>query len=350
VEVSGRAPVRNLRLKAVSPTAAPWLSPRRPRRSSPEGAAPETLAAAHPLRPVKVPAWFRAAFQVTSALAPGAAARWAGKLFFTPPRARVRPEERAALATGRRFAFEVRHQEVAGWTWGEGPTVLLAHGWGGHAGQLTVAAAALAAAGFRAVAIDAPAHGQSAGEVSSLLHFADAIERAAALCGPLRGLLGHSFGAAGAMLTMARATALNSPAAPAIDLRAVLVAAPAAFDSYWWRFRAGLGVSDRVWRRMMRDAEAWLQVSFEGLTPAALAPALKTPVLMIHDRQDRELPFDESVRLARAWPGAELHATLGLGHLRILRDAGVLARAIQFIRGQEPTEARPEGPTEGRDP
>ena len=49
------------------------------------------------LRPVQVPGWFRAGFRVAGALAPGAAARLARRLFFTPPRAAMRPEERAVL-------------------------------------------------------------------------------------------------------------------------------------------------------------------------------------------------------------------------------------------------------------
>src|ERR1700730_12698450 len=89
------------------------------------------------LRPVPVPAWFRAGFRVAGAVAPGAAARLARKLFFTPPRASMRDEERAMLACGEPFALDVRGQRVAGRAWGEGPTVLLVHGWGGHAGQMT---------------------------------------------------------------------------------------------------------------------------------------------------------------------------------------------------------------------
>jgi len=84
------------------------------------------------LRPVPAPSWLRAGMRLASAFAPGTAARIAGKLFFTPRHARVRDAEREVLARGELFSLAVRGDRVVGRAWGEGPTVLLAHGWGGH--------------------------------------------------------------------------------------------------------------------------------------------------------------------------------------------------------------------------
>ena len=56
-------------------------------------------------------------------------------------------------------------------------------------------------------------------------------------------------------------------------------------------------------------------------------------VLVLHDEADEIIPFAESGQIVAAWPGAVLHATHGLGHNRILRDAGVIGDAIEFIKG-----------------
>jgi pimeloyl-ACP methyl ester carboxylesterase len=274
------------------------------------------------LRPVPVPAWFRAGFRVAGAVAPGAAARLARKLFFTPPRAPMRDEERAMLACGEPFALEVGGQRVAGRAWGEGPTVLLVHGWGGHAGQMTPLVGPAVAAGFRAVAIDLPGHGESAGRVSSLVHFAAALERATALWKPVGGLVAHSFGAAACTYAMSRGMPVG---------RAVFFAPPARFDSFWTRFRAGVGVSDEVWRRMMGASERWLGLRFDGIAPIDLAPRMTVPLLVLVDPSDREIPFEEGAELAACWPGSVLHRAEGLGHLRILRDEGCVSEAIRFL-------------------
>ena len=43
------------------------------------------------------------------------------------------------------------------------------------------------------------------------------------------------------------------------------------------------------------------------------------------------IPFVEGRNIAADWPGARLHATRGLGHNRILRDAEVVRLAVEFI-------------------
>jgi pimeloyl-ACP methyl ester carboxylesterase len=276
------------------------------------------------LRPVPAPPWLRTGMQVASTLAPGAAARLARKLFFTPRRARLRDDERAVLTRGELFSFEVNGQRVAGHAWGAGPALLLAHGWGGHAGQMTALVDPIVAAGFRAVAIDLPGHGASAGSVSSLVHFASALRRAGSLFGPVRGIAAHSFGAAGATYAISSGLGVE---------RAVFFAPPFGFESFWLRFRAGVGVSPAVMDRMLRDAEAWLDVRFDHIAPADLAPRMTAPLLILHDPDDREVPFDEGAELARRWPGAQLRPAPGLGHLRLLKDAGCVAAAVEFLAG-----------------
>jgi len=274
------------------------------------------------LRPVPAPSWLRAGMRLASAFAPGAAARVARKLFFTPRRARVRDAERAVLSRGELFALTVRGDRVVGRAWGQGPTVLLAHGWGGHSGQMTAFVDPLVAAGFRAVALDLPGHGESAGSVSSLVHFSAALSQGGALFGPVHGLVAHSFGAAGSTYALSCGLAAE---------RAVFFAPPAGFESFWVRFRAGVGVSQEVLDRMLRAAEGWLDVRFDSIAPVGLAPRMTTPLLVFHDPEDGAVPFEEGTALARRWPGAELRPAGGLGHLRILRDERCVAEAVRFL-------------------
>ena len=52
--------------------------------------------------------------------------------------------------------------------WGAGPSVLLVHGWEGRGAQLGALVDPLVAAGYRVVALDGPAHGDSPGRLSTL--------------------------------------------------------------------------------------------------------------------------------------------------------------------------------------
>jgi pimeloyl-ACP methyl ester carboxylesterase len=60
--------------------------------------------------------------------------------------------------------------------------------------------------------------------------------------------------------------------------------------------------------------------------------ALDIPGLIIHDRDDRDIPATHAQRLQDAWQNAQLIYTEGLGHNRILRDPAVIAAAVDFLR------------------
>ena len=71
--------------------------------------------------------------------------------------------------------------------------------------------------------------------------------------------------------------------------RAVFLAPPARFESFWMRFQAGAGLSDEAMRRLLRDAERWLEVKFDGISPADLASGMQAPLLVLHGPDDREI-------------------------------------------------------------
>jgi len=69
-----------------------------------------------------------------------------------------------------------------------------------------------------------------------------------------------------------------------------------------------------------------------------VAPRLDAPALIVHDRGDREVPFLSAQSLQRAWKGAELMATEGLGHRKLLVDPAVVERAVRFAVGWDRRE------------
>ncbi|WP_394822510.1 alpha/beta hydrolase [Pendulispora albinea] len=268
------------------------------------------------------PPWFRNGFRLVGAMVPDAAASMGHHLFFTPRGARLRDDERAVLAQGERFSFDVDGSNVIARTWGEGPTVILAHGWGGHSGQMTSLVQAVVAAGYRAVAIDFPGHGESEGRLSSIVHFARALERGAALFSPIHGVIAHSLGAAATTFAMTR------------TLRPTRVAffAPATeFEPMWAQFREDVGVSDVVWQKMQKKAEGWLNVSMRQVFALEHAPRMTAPLLVLHDVADRQVGFEQGEKMAQTWPNAALVRTEQLGHIRILHDPRAIAAAVDFL-------------------
>ncbi len=263
------------------------------------------------------------------AVAPGAAARLAERLWFTPPRPRFDRAASGRHGAARPFALYPGGREVVGWTLGDGPAVLLMHGWGGNAAQLLPLAEALAARGLRAVALDAPAHGASGPSrlgrsQSTFLDFADALLEAQALLGPAVALAAHSGGAVATHLALRAGLAVQ---------RLVLLAPMSRPARYADRYREALGLGAEVDAAWRAQAAARLGFAWDDLDLVRSPPAAPPPTLVIHDRGDREVDFADGESVAERWPGARLVATGGLGHRRLLREPRVVRLAVDFLAG-----------------
>ena len=270
------------------------------------------------------PLWMlRTAFRTVGSVAPGVAARWAETIFCRPPRHEPRPSEEAFLATGERLTVRSEDQDLAVWTWGDGPVVVLVHGWGGRAGRFSSLGGALVEAGFRVVLFDAPAHGASMGRQASLPQFARALREVGAAAGPVYGLIGHSLGGAAVSLAMRKGLPTQ---------RAVLLAAPADVFLFSRAFAEHLKIPPRARDVMQDNLATRLQFRWEELHIPTLAKDLTTPALIIHDLQDSDVPYSHGEEIARAWPGAELYTTTGLGHRALLRNPEVIRRTVGFLK------------------
>lgn len=275
----------------------------------------------------------RTAFRATDTLAPDLARRWAQRLFTTPPRHAAPDAERASVRRACPFSFESAGLKLRAWNWGEGPPVLLAHGWGGRGGQLHGFIAPLLEAGFSVLAFDAPGHGRSEGHTASVPAFARAMEDLSNLRGPFHAIVAHSFGGATAVYAL-------SHGLPAT--RAVIIAAPVSPTDFYRDLLTALGFPEARQAACLRAMERDYGLRLADIHGPTRAAGLRVPGLVIHDASDREVPVAHGEAYAAAWPGARLLRTEGLGHRRILRDPGVIEATMAHLRESAPVAAGPE--------
>lgn len=259
-----------------------------------------------------------AGFSIGSRVAPGLTAVAAERLFFTTRRSAPRPGEREILGS----AEPSRISGMQAWTWGEGPTVLLVHGWNGRATQLGGFVKPLVDSGHRVVAFDASGHGQSPGRRSSLPELADCVYEVADQLGEVYAILAHSLGGAATTLALSRGLEIE---------RAVLISPPADPRRFLEAFGTALGMNEEARKRVQQRVERRLATPMEALRIDRIATSMRTPALIIHDRNDKEVPVEVGQGIANAWPNAELVVTEGLGHQRILRSEYVARVAVRFI-------------------
>ena len=269
----------------------------------------------------------RAAFRACSLVSPSIAIRRAGRLFGTPLRSTRSRALTAPDGGAHRGWLDVDGRAVATYAWGDPatqPYVLFAHGWSSQGTRILPWVGALRDAGYAVVAFDQPAHGRSGGETSHLPEFACTLFAVVQRFGPAAAVIGHSLGGAAAAVALARGLRAG---------RAILIAPAADPEDATFRFARMIRLPDALCRRMIAGFESLVGVCFEELQAHRNAPRIGCPALVVHDVEDREVPWAEGERYARHWPRARLLSTTGLGHNRIVDDAGVIGAGLAFLRG-----------------
>ncbi|MGH8172515.1 MAG: alpha/beta hydrolase [Rhodanobacteraceae bacterium] len=273
------------------------------------------------------PALVRTAFSVGSWLAPSATIERAVDVFFRPsPEARRRADE-ADDAGAKSFELKVDDRSLRVYTWGDPatqPYVLIAHGWSDFALRFVPLVHALRAAGYAVVTFDQPAHGRSSGETTTLPEFARCLAAVGNHFGRADAVIGHSMG--GAASAVALHDGLRAD-------RAVLIAPPADLAAAADRFADFVGIAAHLRERMHRALEERASVRLQDFDAHRNVREINRPALIVHDLNDREVPWDEGERYARYWPGARMLSTAGLGHNRILADTAVIGAVLDFLRG-----------------
>ncbi|WP_052367878.1 alpha/beta hydrolase [Algiphilus aromaticivorans] len=277
-----------------------------------------TRASTSPPSPPWTLQLLRASIAVGGQIAPSLTARRLARLFFRPRRTR---------STARELPAPDRERTAGGAylrRWESGPrSVMLLHGWEGHYTQFEALIARLLEAGYTVIAVDPPAHGDAPGSVSHPGRFSDALRDAVAAEDAPYAVIGHSMGAGAALL--AAKTGVRLP-------RMVLIASPASFRYVVDGFLDFVGLQGRGRERFRTLVEREVGHPLDAIEAAELAPAMgDTPVLLVHDRFDRRIPYEHAQRLRAGLSRAQLHETRGLGHQRLLADAGVIARVLEFL-------------------
>ena len=267
-------------------------------------------------------------FSASTLLFPELAGAWAERMFLTPPRSPDAAASALDLIDARNNFVEHKRRLISTWRWGsrDAPAVLLAHGWGGNAAQMRGFVFPLLQAGYRVIAYDQPAHGVSKGKLTGLPDFADVLGEIAAYYGNVQGVIAHSLGGAGAALALAWGKVHYR--------RIVLVSPPSDLVGYSRRFARWYWMPEPVRKAMQKAIEERYGVLWEDIEVPRVAPRLNAQALVIHDRDDRLMPWTHGAKVARHWPNARLLSTRGLGHRRILADETVTRCAADFIAGR----------------
>lgn len=248
----------------------------------------------------------------------------AARIFITPARGKARiPEVRPPDARARTVSFE-GGESIAIWEWDEQsrPAVLLVHGWEGTHADMDNFVAPLRDTGFRVAAFDLPAHGASSGKRAPIPLIAKAIRHVADTVGPLHGIVAHSIGCAATVTALTRGLSVE---------RAVLLSSPSNYRKQARLIGKMVGINDATWPAMEAELNT-LGTELENIDFSTMAKTLSIPALVMHSDDDRVVPMQDAREATALWRNATFRLLTGLGHMRVLSDADVIASSVAFLK------------------
>lgn len=218
------------------------------------------------------------------------------------------------------------------------PAVIALHGWGGNAETLLPLLGPLHAAGLAVVLFDARCHGRSdADDFTSLPRFAEDAHHVMnwlqqqPTVDPARiALVGHSVGAAAAMLLASRRddvaalVCLAAFAHPVAMMRRLLTAQRIP---YW---PAGFLI--------LRYVQLVIGHRFDDIAPTTTVRKLRCPTLLVHGADDTTVPVEEARAIFAARSGDQVKLQIVAGSHDDFGDeqdvAGEIAKLVAFLRAE----------------
>lgn len=215
--------------------------------------------------------------------------------------------------------------------------IVLAHGWNSNALRLAAWVQPLLHQGHSVLLYHARGHGDSdPTPVCTLRQFAEDLDAAvlfAASTAPRVAVLGHSLGAAAAILTAAGARSEGRPQARSSLKATVAIAAPAHPVPATLDLLRSQGLpAEAILRRAGAYVEALMGCSFDDIAPVNHVHAVKAPVLIIHGTADPVVPPAHFYRLSEAAsPAIETRVIPGADHESVLSSLETRAAVFEFL-------------------
>ncbi|MFQ6599520.1 alpha/beta fold hydrolase [Flavobacterium sp. C3NV] len=282
--------------------------------------------ATNPTQSLKIPQVIILSGKLLAFISPKLVTKFAAKLFTTPVKHKVpkRELEMDQKSTKNTFFVPALHKNITTYEYGKSEhKVLLVHGWSGRGTQLFKIADELLQNGYSTISFDAPAHGKSEGKTTIMSEFIASILEIEKQYGPFEIAIGHSLGGM---------SVLNAIKDGLQVKKAVVIGSGDIVHDILEEFVSKLGLKTEISNRLRDHFEERYQVKMDDFSAYRAAQKIQIPVLVIHDKDDPEVPAQAGIHIHEYLQNGTLFLTEGLGHRKILGNQNVIKKIIDFIK------------------
>lgn len=262
------------------------------------------------------------ALNATSFISSRYASNKALKLFASPRKGRYTESQKKIVDSAAYEELNHDNLNIATYRWqGKNKTILLAHGWESNASRWSYLLNSLKEHDYDIIALDAPAHGQSGGNLFNALLYSEFINVAIRRFNP-EICIGHSVGG------MASVFCKNNHDSPSVQ-KLVLLGAPAHFTGVFSRYKNMMGYNRRISEGLDRIVLERFGQPVDYFSAANFTADFDIDGLIVHDKKDKIIPYEDALLFANRFKSAQLYSTEGFGHG--LKDASITPKILEFI-------------------
>jgi hypothetical protein len=260
----------------------------------------------------------RIKYSVLSYFSSEKAVKSALALFFTPRRHPLKPIEEDIKKKANKAVLK---SGTVYYSWGEGKPVVFLHGWEGRATQVSSILAKLGSE-YQVIAIDAPAHGESEGEISHPKMFVDALYELLEEIGPVHAIIGHSMGGGSALYAASKGVDAN---------KIVSIAGPSNFLHVVNAFATFIGLKKEAKSRFLSEVEAYVGIPYVQLNSDSFLDSPTRSILLLHDEDDVEVSVSHAKAFDTSLGNVRVEISRGLGHRKILYSKETVEAIARFL-------------------
>jgi pimeloyl-ACP methyl ester carboxylesterase len=257
-----------------------------------------------------------------SYISPKYASDKALNLFSTPRKGRVLEKQKAFLDSAQTHQLKHENLNILTYNWkGIGKTILLAHGWESNTHRWEVLINQLKALNYNIIALDAPAHGASSGKQFNAVMYSECIHLVAEHY-KADIIIGHSVGG------MATGFYQNKYQNKNLE-KLILLGAPSEFTGVFKRYVDMMGYNKRIENGLNNLVLKRFNNLPSYFSLATFAKNIDTKTLIIHDVEDKIIPYNDAEMIAENHKNATFITTKGYGHG--LRNEIVNNHILEYI-------------------
>jgi len=275
---------------------------------------------------LKIPTLILKSSKFISFISPKLATLFAAKLFTTPTKHKIpkRELEMDGKSIQKLIKIPTINKKVVLYQYGESEKkILLAHGWSGRGTQLFKIADELIKVGYSTISFDAPAHGKSPGKTTIMSDFVETILEIERQFGPFEAAVGHSLGGMSLLNAVKKGLAINHLA---------IIGSGDIVQDILDDFVKKLELKPKTSNQLRLYFEKKYGEDMNNYSAYKSAMEVSIPVLVIHDKNDVEVPVEAGIHIHKHLKNGELFLTEGLGHRKILGNHEAIEKVVQFIQ------------------